>query len=199
MKYTLPKASKDLRIKHFKALETVAGTEGELVAAFLDVSYRLAMSIDARVFIDMYKHILKLLEGLKIPDTPPQEITMDGIVFELVNPEKVAHSWHADFGVMDFEKNRLQMACLFYHPKGAKYGDIDENDNIIHSIEWKEPIFEQHMELSVFVSAARFFLLKSLASTSVSMEKEMVKVKISRVSEIISTVGKRFGSIFRRK
>ena len=194
MEYRLPKRSEDLRVRHFKHmaetdLENLVTIidRADFVAGFLGISKKKAYTIDAKDIVKMSNHIIELYADIHVGN-PPKEITLNGREFELVNPEKVGVAWHADFSKMDINRDPVQLACMFYFPKGAIYGDVDENDNLIHPIRDRYNDIGDHMELKVFLEASAFFLRR----TEQSMRQSMVKrIATERTIEILSRIGMR--------
>lgn len=190
----LPKTSKDLRIEHFNSFKEFEEDHMDLpakvrfVAAFIGKSVNYVWSIDKNVFDKMYDHIMHLLSTLKINKQPPSEITINGVEYELINPHKVANGWHHDWNMLDIEKDPVKLACLFYHPKGHFYGEIDKNDNLIHPIRWKYDQFKKDIPLSTFIECATFFLLNWEKSTRLSMEKEIAKNKLKSLAKRLKSL-----------
>jgi hypothetical protein len=184
----LPKHSKDLRIEHFKCFEDYDDFQMEVfdkvkfVASFLGRSENFVWSIEKTVFDKTYDHIIKLISGLNPPAKPPQEITIDGMVYELIDPAKAGIGWHQDWSMQDMKKDPVKVACLFYHPKGHYYGEIDRNDNLIHPIRWKREKFEKEFPLELFISCARFFLQNWLEST---MKSTRIKIAEKKAEKLI--------------
>lgn len=185
----LPKSPKDLRIRHFKCFQEFDNEEMDLpakvrfVASFINRSVNFVWSIDKDVFDQMYSHIIKLLATLDIPNKPPQEITINGIEWVMIDPKKCATAWHQDWNLFDIEKDPVNIACLFYHPKGHYYGEIDGNDNLIHPVRWKYKYIENDMELGTFISCARFFLLNYLKSTEQSIRIQIAQKKATSLMQ----------------
>ena len=194
----LPKTSKDLRIQHFKCFQEFdedgmdLSAKVRFVASFINRSVNFVWSIDKDVFDDMYSHIIKLLATLEIPNNPYKEIVIDGIEYELIDPKKCATAWHQDWNLFDIEKDPVNIACLFYHPKGHFYGEIDDNDNLIHPVRWKYQHVKHDMELGTFISCARFFLLNYLTST-----KQLISIQIAEKRAV--NIIQRLPSFLRKK
>jgi len=183
----LPKTHKDLRIHHFNCIKEFDEYGMDLpakvrfVALFINRSVNFVWSIEKDVFEDMYNHIVDLFSKMVIPINPPKEITVDGLVYELIDPKKCATSWHQDWGLFDINKDPVNIACLFYHPKGHFYGEIDDNDNLIHPVKWKYQHIKHDMELGVFMSCASFFLLNYLKSTKQLISRQIAEKKATRL------------------
>ena len=100
----IPKHKKDLRLKHHKAITETMFSErptlGEKVVFLSDLTgtplheVKKLKSKDVEL---LYRTALLSFAGFKLNDKPPQEITLDGKEFELINPHKVASGWHIDF------------------------------------------------------------------------------------------------------
>lgn len=197
MEYKLPKKSSDLRISHFKhmanveleSIETIID-RANLVADFVGISRKKAYTFDARDVIKMSNHIINLYGDIHIGN-PPKEITLGGKEYELINPEKVGVGWHADFSKMDINRDPVQLACMFYFPKGQIYGDVDENDNLLNPIRDRYNDIGDHMELKVFLEGCAFFLRKTERSMRLSMAKRIAAEKVTAILNRIGMRGKR--------
>jgi len=184
----LPKSIKDLRIKHFDALtdERVEIENPTLldkcyfISKFTGSDLFTIKSFSMREVEKMFEHILLVFEGFKPKAMPPKEITLNGNVYELVNPEKVATSWHIDMTNKDIQKDAVELACMFYFPKGSIYGAVDVNKNFLNPLKDRYTDFQMHMELTTFMEANAFFLSNWSRSTRISMEKRNSKLKVEK-------------------
>lgn len=181
MDIKLPKSSKDLRIKHLKTIQSdkYAGKLDlnlmvEFIADFTGIKKAKLMRIDTGDIIKMSNHISNLYADFDVNSKPPKEITINGKVYEMVNPEKVGVGWHIDWSGMDIEKDPVRMACLMYFPKGAIYGDTDENDNLINPIKDRYNDFENHFPLQTFLEASDFFLKRFVQSAKRYTESQLL-------------------------
>ena len=202
MEIKIPKRAEDLRIRHFKAfkewneegMDTM--DKARLVAAFTNRNVRYISSIDINDFDKIYNHILSVLSKIKINTKPPEEIQLNGRTYSLIDPHKTSAGWHMDWGELvkngGFDKDPVKCACLFYHPKGHGYGEVDRNSNLVHSIKDKYEIFNNEFPLSIFIESASFFLLKSIKSISISTEKKIWEIKATQVTKrILSICGRK--------
>lgn len=202
MEIKIPKRAEDLRIKHFKAfkewnedkMETM--DKARFVAAFTGMHIRAVLAIDNDDFNKVYNQIINVLTRLKVTDKPPQEIELNGQLYSIIDPHKTSSGWHMDWGELvkngGFEKDPVRCACLFYHPKGHGYGEIDKNSNLVHSIKDKYEIFKNELPLSVFIEASSFFLRKSIQSISISTERKLWEIKAEKlIKRIQSLFGKK--------
>ncbi len=176
----LPKSTNDLRIKHFKILSDPmyqGNMSFEMVVKFMadftGEHVNDIRTIYPDILMKAFDHVQTIFSGLHI-GTPPKTLTLGGVEFELVDPNKVGIGWHIDFSNIDIDKDPVKKACLFYYPKGVKYGVTDENKNLLHPIRSRYTLIEREMPLDVFMSAAAFFLLKIKKSMTLSMEKRRV-------------------------
>lgn len=191
MEIKIPKRQEDLRIHHFRAfkewneekMETM--DKARFVAAFTGLHIRGVLAIDNDDFNKVYDQIIKVLTRLNIADNPPQEIELNGQIYSMIDPHKTSAGWHMDWGELvkngGFEKDTVRCACLFYHPKGEGYGEIDINSNLKHSIKDKYELFKNELPLSTFIEASRFFLLKSTKSINTSMERRIWEIKAEKL------------------
>jgi hypothetical protein len=204
MEYKLPKKSSDLRISHFKhmanveieSIETIID-RANLIADFIGISRKKAYTFDARDVIKMSNHIINLYGDIHIGN-PPKEITLGGKEYELINPEKVGVGWHADFSKMDINRDPVQLACMFYFPKGQIYGDVDENDNLLNPIRDRYNDIGDHMELKVFLEACAFFLRKTERSMRLSTAKRTAAEKVTKILSRIGMHGRRSSILSQR-
>jgi hypothetical protein len=178
MEYKLPKKSIDLRIRHFKHMSNVdlerlvtPIDRADFVADFLGISRKKAYTFDAKSIIEMSNHIIE--------------------EYELINPEKVGVAWHADFSKMDINRDPVQLACMFYFPKGCIYGDVDENDNLLNPIKARYNDIGDYMPLQVFLEASAFFLQKTEQSMRLSMAKRKTMERTVKILSLIGMRGKK--------
>mgnify|MGYP003509840211 FL=1 len=171
MEIKLPKSSKDLRIKHLKPIQSdkYLGQLDlplmvEFISDFTGVSKNKLMRIDYRDIVKMTAHINGLYANFDVNKRPPKEITINGKMYEMINPEKVGVGWHMDWSHLDIESDPVRMACLMYYPKGAIYGDVDEYDNLLNPIKDRYNDFENHFPLQTFLEASDFFLERFVQS-----------------------------------
>ena len=199
MEIKLPKKTKDLRIEHFKALQNPYFlTENKLdimdqlefIHLFSGVSRSKLKQINVNDISAMFSHIVTLYAGIKV-EKPANEITLNGIGFELVNPEKVGVGWHADFSKGDMKKDAVYFGCLFYFPKGQLYGAVDENDNLLNSIADRYEIIKEHMPLDVFMNASAFFLTKIKKSMMLSVQKAKTRKVLEKMLSPLGSLGRK--------
>ena len=197
MEYKLPKKAIDLRIRHFNHMVNVdlerlitPIDRADFVADFLNISRKKAYTFDAKNIIQMSNHIIDLYADIHVGN-PPKEITLNGKEYELINPEKVGVGWHADFSKMDINRDAVQLACMFYFPKGCIYGDVDENDNLLNPIKARYNDICDHMPLQVYLEASAFFLRKIEQSMRLSMVKRKTMERTTKMLNQIGLRGKK--------
>lgn len=199
MEIKLPKKTKDLRIEHFTALQNPyflteekldIMDQLEFIHLFSGVSRSKLKQINVNDIAAMFSHIVTLYAGIKVAK-PAKEITLNGIEFELVNPEKVGVGWHADFSKGDMKKDAVYFGCLFYFPKGQLYGAVDENDNLLNSIADRYEIIKEHMPLDIFMNASAFFLTKIKKSMLISVQKARARKTIEKMLSPLNLRGKK--------
>lgn len=197
MEYKLPKKSIDLRIRHFNHMVNVdlerlitPIDRADFVADFLNISRKKAYTFDAKSIIEMSNHIIDLYADIHVGN-PPKEITLNGKEYELINPEKVGVAWHADFSKMDINRDPVQLACMFYFPKGCIYGDVDENDNLLNPIKARYNDIGDYMPLQVFLESSAFFLQKTEQSMRLSMAKRKTMERTVKILSLIGMRGKK--------
>lgn len=181
MEIKLPKSSKDLRIKHLKPIQSDKYLDKmslnlmvEFISDFTGVSKSKLMRIDYKDIVKMANHITTLYANFDVNKKPPKEITINGKVYEMVNPEKIGVGWHIDWSHLDIENDPIRMACLMYYPKGVIYGETDEYENLYHPIKDRYNDFENHFPLQTFLEASDFFLERFVTSTKRYTESQIL-------------------------
>lgn len=205
MNIPLPKHSDDLRIRHYKCLTnpTFIKPEGEVLTVleqveflslFTGISEKKLLTVNAMDIVTMYNHLCDLFNDMHIAKRPPKEITLNGQVFEMINPDKVGVGWHKDFRDQNQAENikndPVQLACLFYFPKGQLYGDIDKNDNLLHPISERYNTFDTYMPLKVFLEASAFFLTESERSMRVYTENRKNQSLVKNLTSLNHSNGR---------
>lgn len=197
------RTSNDLRIRHFKALQVVTELDEnsqdsrlEWLGVFLGLKLHELRLLTAKQIATIYYNSVKVVSEMKINPTPPTELVLNGKVFTRIDPNKVGIGWHIDIGDAGrlnlIEKNPVKLACLFYYPEGSIYGELDENDNLIHPISEREELFKEHFPLNVFVESTAFFLNYYVKSIRKSIIQELAKRQTLRVvNRLKSMFGKR--------
>ena len=189
MNIRLPKNTNDLRIRHWKVLTNPlydGQIDLELACQFLSEFTGEHINdvriIDQEDIWKMFNHCVGLYEGIHV-SKPSKEIILGGEKYNLIEPHKVGSGWHIDFGKFnDIQKDPVKTACLFYYPaKAKKYGETDENKNLLYPIRDRYNIVERDMTLQDFLNASAFFLRKSERSMRLSMENLKVTAKVSKV------------------
>ena len=168
----------------------MSSARANLIADFIGISRKKAHAFDARDVMKMSNHIINLYGDIHVGN-PPKEITLGGKEYELINPEKVGVGWHADFSKMDVNRDPVQLACMFYFPKGQIYGDVDENDNLLNPIRDRYNDIGDHMELKVFLEACAFFLRKTERSLRLSTARRIAAEKVTAILNRIGMHGRR--------
>lgn len=166
----------------------------DFVADFLGISRKKAYTIDAKDIVKMSNHIIELYADIHVGN-PPKEIELGGKTYELVNPEKVGVAWHADFSKMDINRDPVQLACMFYFPKGAIYGDVDENDNLLNPIRDRYNDIGDHLPLKVFLEASAFFLRRIEQSMRLSIATRRTTEKTIQILSRVGMHGKKYSTL----
>lgn len=187
MNLLIPKTTEDLRIKHFKALSNPTYTDTptirelcEFMSEFTGEHYNDVLTWDIPDMVKAYQHVKELYADIRI-NKPPQTISFGSQEYELVNPHKVGAGWHMDFAKGDITTDPVWMACLFYYPKGVKYGTTDENKNLLYPIAERRNTIEREMSLQTFLESSAFFLTKIERSMRGSMEKRKATEKTVKI------------------
>lgn len=191
MDIKLPKRTEDLRIDNLKCLTNpIYQTEQDIngivdfLVDFTGYKRNTLLKIDYKDILKMYAHLTTIFTDFKVTEKPPLEITLNGKVFERVNPEKVGIGWHIDFSMTDIKKDPIRLACLFYYPKGAIYGATDDNENLIHPIKDRYQLFKEHFPLTTYLECASFFLQKCEKSMRLSTESQKAAEKILKILRV---------------
>ena len=192
--FRLPKTVHDLRIRHLKALQNpVYQTDVDLdlacqfVSEFTGEHINTIRQIDSNDVWKIFNHCALLYSQIHI-GTPKKEVTIGGESYSLVDPHKVGSGWHIDFGKFnDIEKDPVKTACLFYYPsKAARYGETDDNKNLLYPIKDRYKLVERDMTLQDFLNSSAFFLQKYEKSTRLYMEKQKVTRKVIQLAQRMS-------------
>jgi len=186
----IPHSKKDLRIRHAKALKDTTFSEvptlSEKVMFLHDltgVSLHELRQLKPKNIDLLYRTSILSFAGFKLNDEPPKEITLDGREFELINPHKVAAGWHIDFSNTDLVNDPVRKACLYYFPKGERYGATDDNGNLIHPIKDRMKMIREHLPLQAYLEADAFFLSKLHRSMMQQATAQRVTKKIMSIKE----------------
>jgi hypothetical protein len=185
MEIKAPKTVKDLRIKHFAALshpamEAQPDLEGMalFISEALELPYDTVLECDLPDMLQVYHHLCAVYSHIRIQD-PPKEITLAGVEYRRIDPHKDGTGWHIDFSKSDIKEDPVRLACLFYYPKAAKkYGEKDQNGNLLYPIASRYDIFKEHFPLEVFINSTAFFLTKIERLARRSMETRRVEKKL---------------------
>lgn len=185
----LPKTTSDLRIKHWKPLtnpifdgEITLEIACDFLSEFTGEHINDIREIDVKDIWKMFNHCVSLYEGIHI-GSPKKQITLGGEQYNLIEPHKVGSGWHIDWSKFsDIEKDPIKTACLFYYPaKAKKYGETDENKNLLYPIRDRYNTIERDMTLQDFMSASAFFLRKYEKSMRLYMERQKATSKIVKI------------------
>lgn len=194
MEIKLPKRTEDLRLRHYNVITNPAYQREmdlalivDFLSDFTGIPKGQIKQIDYKDCLKMYSHISKLYNGYK-PQQPPQKITVKDKEYQLIDPHKVSTGWHIDFSNTDTKKEHIRLACLFYYPVDSKYGDVDENDNLIYPIESRYYDFQDEFPLTVYLDASAFFLSRSKILIDVSMVRLKLKkwIRENRLIRLIN-------------
>lgn len=191
----IPSNPKDLRIKHFHSMSMAPAngfdnTEQGLyfLASFTGLRYNQLLDFKATDITRMTAIALTVLSKLDLVSKLPEEITLAGTSYYLVQPDKVGIGWHIDFKNCSIKKDPVRLACMFYLQKDFNYSDADENGNITFPIDSRYKVFEEHFPLDLFIRSAGFFLRKSLSSIrkSIVIETTEMRVRTSLAAKAIN-------------
>lgn len=204
MELRLPKTIHDLRIKHVKAmrnddyLELIDKSTSDedyiklcisFLSEFTGVDRVNLYSYPLHQVMKAYNHCAGLFA--KIPKLEPKkELTINGKVYQMVNPRTVALGWHVDWsrGMQEniLENDPVRVACLMYIPKGSNYSEVDQTGNLKDRIADRYKDFEEHFPLIEFVNVTGFFLLKYQRL----IEKRQIQIRTQeRVKRLMAWLG----------
>lgn len=186
MEIKAPKTVKDLRIKHFAALshpamEAQPDLEGMalFISEALGLPYDTVLECDLADTLQVYRHLCVVYSQIRIQEAP-KEITLGGVEFRRIDPHKDGTGWHIDFSKSDIKEDPVRLACLFYYPKAAKkYGEKDQNGNLLYPIASRYDLFKEHFPLEVFINSSAFFLTKIERSARQYTETRRVEKKLT--------------------
>lgn len=193
----IPRRVTDLRIKHLPAFQELSNGNIDLnsmvkfLAKLTFISANELMRVDKDDIIKMYKHCMKMFSGIVLSGNPEKEIIINGIFYDLVIPEKAGIGWHIDVSNSDFDKDPVRLACICYVPKGTNYGDLDQNDNMIHPIASRYKDFEKHFLMLDFIELNAFFLLKLKRLTSDYIQRKKFREQLEKTKKRILSLGKK--------
>lgn len=163
----LPKSIDDLRIKHLDLINRIDLTKDfsvpfmvEMISELSGESVDTIRRIDVQDVITLWKQAIKVFGGFKANEKPLEEITINGQVYEMVNPHKVASGWHMDLDNTNTAEEPERFAGLMYIEKGTSYGEEDRNKSVIYPLAERSQIFAEHMKLVDYITATSFFLSK---------------------------------------
>ena len=166
-----PKTIDDLRYKHLSAFLTESFKEKggapdvhtvvEFVSEFFGIMPAMVQRMEYSDLQKVYRHCVGLWSGFGL-QRPPKEIEVNGKQYELINLKRPTAGWVIDSDASDFDADPVRLACICYIPKGTKYGDIDENENLLHPISERYEEFKQHFPLITHCHLSAFFLRRWL-------------------------------------
>lgn len=186
----------------------------EVVSRFTGVSRPQVMRVDAYDLRKIFDHIVKVCNEINPRAEVLKEIEIDGRLYELVDPERVPAGWHIDVSnTLKLDKRKsekarkpianpllkrnetkendeidpVKVACICYIPKGTKYGDIDDHDNLMYPISSRYKLFAEHFPLEAFIALSGFFLIKFNRSMSAFMARQ----KRELLRNLVNTIGRR--------
>lgn len=178
MEIRIPKRAQDYRIRHYAALANPQylqlhdlGTKTAFLSDLTGVPIYQIRQLKEKEIEKLYRVVLGTMTNFKIGKTPPKQLTINGKEYELINPDTVSAGWHIDFGQPQTKTDNVRRACLFYFPKGQRYGELDANNNLINPIKDRYLEFEEHFPLQHFIEANAFFLKMSAESMRLSMAR----------------------------
>lgn len=205
MEIILPKRTADLRIRHYEAMKdtdwdnlTDIMEQVRFVSKATGISEKRILSIDAKDMIRMYLHLVELYAGINIRSAPPKQVELNGRIFNRIDPEKVGVGWHADWSKADIDKDPVWLACLMYYPDGSYYGEIDEQENLVHPAKDRYNLIRDHLPLEVFIQSAAFFLTCAERSMRRSILKKQHQSNTEKFLNRILSSGKMRSMLLRK-
>jgi hypothetical protein len=199
MEIKAPKSVKDLRIKHVKALlsDDLLHTdtlEGKLtfISIICSVDRKKLYTVDIQDVNKIFNHCADLFNGINLNDTPPNEITIKGIKYKLVDPYRVSTGWHADWSKCDINKDPVKIACMCYIPIGSNYSELDETGNLKDRISDRYEDFKDEFPLVTFLQVSSFFLRNYAKSINRLTVQVQTKMKVQRLLTFM--FGRRFST-----
>lgn len=201
MKYMdikLPKSTKDLRIKHFKAINRPLEIRdydipmiAEFISDFTGMAVKDVLRVDLSGISKIYKHILELYSGIEYSSKPKKRLTVNGKKYELINFWKCPTDWHIDNSAQDYNGKPVMLAAMCYIPEGSTYGAVDKHGNFLHPIKERIADFEEHFELQDYINLSAFFLKRLKESTERLKAKQTGQRMAERVINQLRINGKK--------
>ena len=188
-----PKTIEDLRYKHLSAFTSESfqlkghnpdvDTIVKFVAAFFGIVEPMVLRMEYKDLQKVYRHCVSLWStfGLK---ALPKEIEVNGKCYDLVDLKRPPAGWVIDSDASDFEADPVRLACICYIPTGTKYGDIDENENLLHPIAQRYDDFKEHFPLVLHCHLSAFFLQRYLKYAKRYTAIERAKTKAKRLKPV---------------
>ncbi len=178
----------DFRIEHMKAfanerlekltkwkamdyIEFIHDLSGNPIKDLMNVE-------DFNEIVELCNHYAKVFSKMKVPREPKDELTINGKEYTLVNLKRPNTAWVIDQDVMDLENDPVRMACLCYVPKGTKYGQMDEDGELLFPIDSRYDDFKNHFELQDFIALQVFFLSRYKNSTANYIQRVKAEQRI---------------------
>ena len=193
----LPARVEDLRVNHVKALvdkrydiEDMSLSDMALfMSLFLNKPRTEVDRFEANIVIKMFLHCKELFAKQVPSDEVPEEITINGKDYELVNLKKPTVGWLMDVDGSNFEKDPVRLACICYIPKGSKYGDRidDDSEELLYPIDSRYSDFEKYFPLMNHINLTTFFLRQYEKLMFGYMVQKRTSEKILKLRETLST------------
>lgn len=174
MKIKIPSKVEDMRFQHLSFLLELGKIKEEglefdeiplkrmrdMICSFTGLpSYQIG-NLTEKSLVKLYFEIANTFEKDETKGMP-LTIELDGKKYDLVPDfEKMPISWRIDVSELSDlidDKPELIPAVL-YIEKGMKYGQKDENKNVINSVFERAKVFKEHLPLDLFLIAQDFFL-----------------------------------------
>ena len=188
-----PKTIEDLRYKHLSAFTSESfqlkghnpdvDTIVKFVAAFFGIVEPMVLRMEFSDLQKVYRHCVGLWAGFGLQPLP-KEIEVNGKHYELVDLKRPSAGWVIDSDASDFEAEPARLACICYIPKGTKYGDIDENENILHPISERLDDFKQHFPLVLHCHLSAFFLQRYVTFAKRYTAIERAKTRARKLKRV---------------
>lgn len=195
-----PKTINDLRYKHLSAFCTDSFKEKggdpdpqtivEFISLFFGIMEPMVLRMEYNDLQKVYRHCVNLWAGFGL-ERLPKTITVNGKEYDLVNLKRPSTGWVIDSIHSDFDKDPARLACICYVPKGTKYGDIDQNSNLLHPISDRHAEFKEHFELKLHAHLSAFFLKRYVVYAKRYMAVQSMKRWSKNLKQAFKRGGKR--------
>jgi hypothetical protein len=151
------KVPKVLKLKHlevFKELQGNISTNNvlKMISIVCDLQMDEVVRFRPVDIIGIYKEILLSVYKVQALKELPKEVEILGQQYYLANPATQPISWLIDSNALVTEDKPEMKVAFMYLEKGKKYGQVDENKNIINSVYVRAAIFKENFPINIYLT-----------------------------------------------